>query len=64
MNINKKLPNIADKMDSHIQETRMECETDEDNKFDKTEANKALSSNQAFKFNGICDRDRRRHVYF
>lgn len=64
MNQNEKLSNIADKADSHIQETHMEWETIEDKFGTKEKANKILDPNQAFKFNGICDRDRRRHMYF
>ena len=64
MNLNEKLAAIAAKPDSHIQETKMDCELIEHNKIDNTEVNKKLSTNLSFKFNGICDRDRRRHMYF
>ena len=64
MNVSDKCSNVSEVTNNCIQETKMECETFE-NKVDmKENFNQTPTRNEAFKYNSICDRDRRRHMYF
>ncbi len=49
---------------TYCQEVNMECENNENNLQNREQCIQHAIVHQAFKYNSICDRDRRRHMYF
>ena len=65
INVNDKFSNALEVAHNHVQEARMECETVENYADTKENSGQQPSiQGEAFKYNSICDRDRRRHMYF
>ena len=49
---------------TYCQDVNMECENQENNLQKNEKCFQHSIGHQAFKYNSICDRDRRRHMYF
>ena len=50
--------------EKYFQEVYMECDNNENNVEKLEDSIQSTELHQAFKYNSICDRDRRRHMYF
>ena len=66
MDLEEKYSSSIEKVSKNCTEdVKMECENIENSSSKEEEScNKTGAADQSFKYNSICDRDRRRHMYF